>query len=130
MSIFNFFSPWFILIFPQPGEPRTSLETRATILEQYKAAASGSGTTSGLKKLVTATGTKDTLAQPLIDLLIRRSSELREAQHPDNSSRPAYTTDEIQDILAAELSSRAETGISNPNLQMKGMLLEYFMEDV
>jgi hypothetical protein len=75
--------------------------------------------TTTLTEAVRNSGTKDALAQPVIESLVKLGQQIRK----HNPERVAYTPDEVQSILTDE-PKRAQglgKGILNPLLDMDGM---------
>jgi hypothetical protein len=102
----------------QEGMYRTKEETKQDTLGQLFTALQPAVTTT-LTEAVRTSGTKDALAQPVIDNLVKLGQQLRK----NNPERTAYTPDEVQSILTDELK-RAQgrgKGIINPLMDMEGM---------
>jgi hypothetical protein len=69
-----------------------------------------------LTEAIRLSGIKDTLAQPIIDSLVKMGQDLRKA-NPDGS---AHSPDEVQSILTEELKKHQQKGegITNPLFDM------------
>lgn len=75
------------------------------------------GITTTLTDHIRQTGVKDTLAQPIIDNLVKLGQNLRKAT-PD---RAAHSPDEVLSILTAELKkAQGLGGVMNPLVDMDG----------
>ncbi|KAJ6501774.1 hypothetical protein DFH09DRAFT_1051553 [Mycena vulgaris] len=72
-----------------------------------------------LTEAIRLSGIKDTLAQPIMDALVKMGQDLRKA-NPDGSS---YSPDEVQTILTEELKKHQQKGegITNPLFDMDGV---------
>lgn len=72
-----------------------------------------------IERLVRESGVKDTLAQPIINNLIKLGNELRKR----TAGKSAHSTDEVRVILATELEKvHSKGGVINPLLDMDGTL--------
>lgn len=71
-----------------------------------------------LTEAVRQTGIKDTMAQPVIDHLVKLGADLRKA----SPTRAAHTPDEVMSILTEELlkAQGKGAGIINPLTSMDG----------
>ena len=78
---------------------------------------------TALTEAVRESGTKDTLAQPVIDHLVKLGQELRKA----SPTRAAYAPDEVLSILTEELKKEQVKGqgILNPLVSMDGELFDW-----
>lgn len=101
----------------QPGVVRASADTAEETFQQILTALEPNVATT-LTEVVRASGVKDTLAQPIIDLLVKMGQDLRKA-NPDGTSR---SPDEVQTILTEELKKHQQKGegITNPLFDMDG----------
>lgn len=102
----------------QAGEFRTSVETAEETFQQILTSL-GPNVVTTLTDAVRASGIKDSLAQPIIDTLVKMGVELRKAS-PDGST---HSPDEVQTILTEELKKHQSqgAGITNPLIDMDGM---------
>ena len=77
---------------------------------------------TALTETVQEPGTKDALAQPVIDRLVKLGQELRKA----SPTRAAYAPDEVLAILTEELKKEQAKGqgILNPLVSMDGKLYD------
>lgn len=96
---------------------RTKEETKQSTLGQLFTALQP-GVTANLAESVRTSGTKDTLAQPVIDNLVKLGQQLRKS----NPGRAAYSPNEVQSILTDELKrlQGLGNGILNPLIDMEG----------
>lgn len=79
--------------------------------------------TTTLTDAVRNSGVKDTLAQPIIENLVKLGQSLRKAT-PD---RAAHTPDEVLSILTEELKkSHSQGRVMNPLIDMDGELRNLF----
>ncbi|KII83511.1 hypothetical protein PLICRDRAFT_58403 [Plicaturopsis crispa FD-325 SS-3] len=100
------------------GETRTANDTAEEIFQQLMTALQPNVSTA-LADAVRQSGVKDSLAQPIIERLVKIGQDLRKAT-PD---RAAHTPDEVQSILTDELrkAQGLGSGIMNPLLAMDGV---------
>ncbi|KAJ6632455.1 hypothetical protein B0H10DRAFT_1770681 [Mycena sp. CBHHK59/15] len=99
----------------KPGTDRNAAETAEETFQQILTSLEPSVATT-LIEAVRLSGIKDTLAQPIIDSLVKMGQDLRKA-NPDGSS---YSPDEVQTILTEELKKHQQKGggITNPLFDM------------
>ncbi|KAJ6621770.1 hypothetical protein B0H10DRAFT_1945050 [Mycena sp. CBHHK59/15] len=90
----------------KPGIRRASADTAEETFQQILTAFEPNVATT-LTEAVRASGVKDALAQPIIDLLIKMGQDLRKP-NPDGTS---HSPDEIQTILTEELKKHQQKGI-------------------
>ncbi|KAJ6622345.1 hypothetical protein B0H10DRAFT_2342221 [Mycena sp. CBHHK59/15] len=102
----------------QPGIVRASADTAEETFQQILTALEPNVATT-LTEAVRASGVKDVLAQPIIDLLVKTGQDLRKA-NPDGTS---HSPDEVQTILTEELKKHQQKGegITNPLFDMDGV---------
>ncbi|KAJ6626754.1 hypothetical protein B0H10DRAFT_2161530 [Mycena sp. CBHHK59/15] len=102
----------------KPGVARTPEETAEETFQQILTALEPNVATT-LTEAVRASGVKDSLAQPIIDLLVKMGQDLCKA-NPDGSS---YSPAEVQTILTEELKKHQQKGegITNPLFDMDGI---------
>ncbi|KAJ6469227.1 hypothetical protein DFH09DRAFT_1294525 [Mycena vulgaris] len=100
------------------GTTRTAAETAEETFQQILTSLEPNISTT-LTEAVRLSGIKDTLAQPIIDSLVKMGQDLRKA-NPNGSS---YSPDEVQTILTEELKKHQQKGegITNPLLDMDGV---------
>ena len=96
---------------------RTKDETKQNTLEQLLTALQLAVTTT-LAEAVRSSGTKDALAQPIIDNLVKLGQQLQK----NNPECTAYTPDKVQLILIDELkcAQGLGKGFTNPLIDMDG----------
>ncbi|KAJ6568205.1 hypothetical protein B0H10DRAFT_1964985 [Mycena sp. CBHHK59/15] len=99
------------------GSMRDPADTAEETFQQILTALEPNVTTT-LTDTVRLSGIKDTLAQPIIDALVKMGQDLWKA-NPDGSS---YSPDEVQTILTVELKKHQQKGegITNPLFDMEG----------
>ncbi|KAJ7118420.1 hypothetical protein C8R43DRAFT_1099217 [Mycena crocata] len=104
--------------FAGTGVPRDSVDTAEETFQQILTALEPNIATT-LTEAVRASGVKDALAQPIIDVLVKLGQDLRKA-NPDGTSR---SPDEVQTILTEELKKHQQKGegITNPLFDMDGI---------
>lgn len=103
----------------QVGEPRNCKETAETTVEQLVTSTQPFVSTS-LAETARKTGVKDTIAQPIIENLVKLGQELRKGT-PEQAAR---SPDEIMTILADELTkAHHQGGVLNPLIDMDGVLI-------
>ncbi|KAJ7262385.1 hypothetical protein C8J57DRAFT_1719333 [Mycena rebaudengoi] len=102
----------------KPGPFRNPVDTAEETFQQILTALEPNISTT-LAEAVRLSGIKDTLAQPIIDSLVKMGQDLRKA-NPDGSS---YSPDEVQTILTEELKKHQQRGegITNPLFDMDGI---------
>ncbi|KAJ6629052.1 hypothetical protein B0H10DRAFT_2160563 [Mycena sp. CBHHK59/15] len=102
----------------KPGVMRTSADTAEETFQQILTALEPNVATT-LTEAIRASGVKDALAEPIIDLLVKMGQDLRKA-NPDGTSR---SPDEVQTILTEELKKHQQKGegITNPLFDMYGI---------
>ncbi|KAJ6583645.1 hypothetical protein B0H10DRAFT_2198263 [Mycena sp. CBHHK59/15] len=102
----------------KPGIVRASADTAEETFQQILTALEPNVATT-LTEAVRASGVKDVLAQPIIDLLVKTGQDLRKA-NPDGTS---HSPDEVQTILTEELKKHQQKGegITNPLFDMDGV---------
>ncbi|KAF7980223.1 hypothetical protein HWV62_39337 [Athelia sp. TMB] len=99
------------------GTPRSSRETQEQTFIQLVTALQPAAATT-LTDSMRLTGVKDTLAQPVIDNLVKLGQNLRKAA----PNRAAHTPDEVLSILTAELKKAQGLGaVMNPLVDMDGV---------
>ncbi|KAF8214703.1 hypothetical protein K438DRAFT_2138088 [Mycena galopus ATCC 62051] len=100
------------------GEFRTATETAEETFQQILTSLEPNIATT-LTEAVRLSGIKDTLAQPIIDSLVKMGQDLRKA-NPEGTSR---SPDEVQTILTEELKKHQQQGegITNPLFDMDGV---------
>ncbi|KAJ7670498.1 hypothetical protein B0H14DRAFT_3102396 [Mycena olivaceomarginata] len=102
----------------KPGVTRKPEDTAEETFQQILTALEPNIATT-LTEAVRASGVKDALAQPIIDMLVKMGQDLRKA-NPNGSS---FSPDEVQMILTEELKKHQQVGagITNPLFDMDGI---------
>jgi hypothetical protein len=102
----------------QEGIYRTKEETKESTIVQIFTALQPA-VTATLADAVRTTGTKDALAQPVIDSLVKLGQQLRKGE----PGHVVHTPNEVQSILTEELEKVQSlgNGIINPLIDMDGM---------
>ncbi|KAF8170969.1 hypothetical protein K438DRAFT_1982253 [Mycena galopus ATCC 62051] len=102
----------------QAGKARDPAETAEETFQQILTALEPNVATT-LTEAVRASGTKDALAQPIIDVLVKMGQDLRKV----NPNGASYSPDEVQTILTEELKKHQQQGdgITNPLFDMDGI---------
>ncbi|TBU51623.1 hypothetical protein BD310DRAFT_791607, partial [Dichomitus squalens] len=98
------------------GQARCAAETRSAVLQQL-IQATHAAAQKPLREAITSTGTKDSLALPTINRLIALGKILRKS----NTDRKAFTPEEVNRELSAELLRNKHVTMVNPLLDMKGL---------
>ncbi|KAJ7857328.1 hypothetical protein B0H14DRAFT_2578465 [Mycena olivaceomarginata] len=100
------------------GKARDPAETAEETFQQILTALEPNVATT-LTEAVRSSGTKDALAQPIINVLVKMGQDLRKA----NLDGSSYSPDEVQTILTEELKKHQQQGegITNPLFDMDGI---------